>query len=113
QTCALPISQELAGAEGRSGDAGGLISPASPSRGVPTTTICISTPSRRSIRQRDRRGGRPPHGLGSHMEKRRILPRLSAASLLFAVAAAAAQAPSAEDFSRRPDAWELSLSPSG
>ena len=32
--------------------------------------------------------------------------------LLFS-AAVSAQAPSAEDFARRPDAWELSLSPSG
>ncbi|MCC7095753.1 MAG: S9 family peptidase [Thermomonas sp.] len=44
---------------------------------------------------------------------KRILLRLLALPILLAATSATAQAPSAEDFARRPGAWELSLSPSG
>ena len=47
------------------------------------------------------------------MEFKRILLRLLALPILLATTSATAQAPSAEDFARRPGAWELSLSPSG
>lgn len=47
------------------------------------------------------------------MTKRSTLPHLAAASLLLAASAAMAQVPSAEDFAKRPEAWEVSLSPDG
>lgn len=47
------------------------------------------------------------------MEFKRVLLRLLALPLLLAATSATAQTPSAEDFARRPSAWELSLSPSG
>ena len=51
--------------------------------------------------------------MDGEMNKKCISSRLLATFLLFISAAAWAQAPSAESFAKRPDAWELSLSPSG
>lgn len=47
------------------------------------------------------------------MDMRHAVPRLFAAPLLLVATVAWGQSPNAGDFSKRPDAWELSLSPSG
>lgn len=47
------------------------------------------------------------------MKKQYHARHMLASLLLFSATVATAQTPSAEDFAKRPDAWELSLSPSG
>ncbi|WP_347247020.1 alpha/beta fold hydrolase [Thermomonas sp.] len=47
------------------------------------------------------------------MRKQYHARHMLASLLLFSATVATAQTPSAEDFAKRPDAWELSLSPSG